>query len=284
MNRRPIQVLAAATAVLCAVAAVVGGAGAAAARTRAVAASSSLPASLGDLVCHRALAPAKRRVAATAFVHPITGSSKVAVRFRLLRRIAPGETFTAVHGSGLNTWLTKSLGATSDSWRVIHTVSDLYAPAAYRFAVGFRWIGSGGQILAHTVRFGRICHQPELRPDLEVVAIDVQPDSANAQDNVYRAQIHDAGATGAGPFQVQLSDQGTVHTRRVIHIRAHRSLWVRLAGPLCDSSQPPVVTVDPKDRVDVYSRSQASLTATCPPPSSTTSTTTSSTTSSTSAA
>ncbi len=264
----------AATAAACAVAAVVWGAGVAAAATRASAASASLPASLGDLVCHHALAPARRRVAATAFVHPITGSSKVAVRFRLLRRIPPGQTFTAVHGTGLNTWLTKSLAGTSDSWRVIHTVSDLYAPAAYRFAVGFRWIGSGGQILAHTVRSGRssgrICHQPELRPDLEVLAIDVLPDSSNAQDDVYRAQIHDAGATGAGPFQVQLADQGTTHTRRVIHIRAHRSLWVRLVGPLCASTQPPVVTVDPHDRVDVYSRSEASLTATCPPPSGTT--------------
>jgi hypothetical protein len=209
-------------------------------------------------------------VAATAFVHPITGSSKVAVRFRLLRRIPPAETFTAVHGSGLNTWLTKSLHGASDAWRLIHTVSDLYAPAAYRFAVGFRWIGSGGQILAHTVRSGRICHQPELRPDLEVLAINVLPDSTNAQDNVYRAQIHDAGATGAGPFQVQLADQGTIHTHRVIHIRAHRSLWVRLVGPLCNSSQPPVVTVDPHARVDVYSRSEASLAATCPAPSSTT--------------
>jgi hypothetical protein len=266
MNRRPIQLVVAATVAMCAAATAVSGAGAAGAATRAGAAAASLPASLGDLVCHHALAPTRRSVSATAVVHPITGSDKVAVRFGLLRR-TPGQTFTAVHGVRLNTWLTKALAGTANSWRLIHTVSDLYAPAAYRFAVGFRWIGSGGRILAHTVRSGQICHQPELRPDLQVLAIDVAADPTDAQDDVYRAQIHDAGATGAGPFQVQLADQGVVHTRRVIHIRAHRSLWVRLVGPVCDSAQPPVVTVDPHDRLDVYSRSQASLTATCPPPS-----------------
>jgi hypothetical protein len=265
MNGRPIQSRVAATVAVCVVATVVWGSGGAAA-SQAGAAAASLPASLGELVCHHALAPARRSVAATAVVHPITGSDKVAVRFRLLRRIA-GQTFTPVRGAGLNTWLTRSLAGTANSWRLIHTVSDLYAPAAYRFAVGFRWIGSGGRILASTVRSGRICHQPELRPDLQVLAVDVAPDASDAQDDVYRAQINDAGATGAGPFQVQLADQGVVTTRRVIHIRAHRSLWVRLVGPTCSSAQPPVVTVDPHDRLDVYSRSQASLTATCPVPS-----------------
>jgi hypothetical protein len=168
--------------------------------------------------------------------------------------------------------MTKSLSGTSASWRLIHTVSDLSAPAAYRFSVKFRWIGSDGQILDHAARLGRICHQPELRPDLEVTSIDVQPDSSNPQDDVYRAQIYDAGATGAGRFQVQLSDQGTVTTRRVWQVRAHRSVWVRLAGPLCNSSEPPVVTVDPHHRLDVSSRSEASLAATCPAPSSATST------------
>jgi hypothetical protein len=176
----------------------------------------------------------------------------------------PGGTFTPVHGSGLNTWVSKSLAGTADSWRLIHTVSDLSAPAAYRFSVGFRWVGTSGQILAHTVRSGPTCHQPELRPDLEVLRISVLADPADAQDDVYRAEIRDAGATGAGPFQVQLSDQGTVQNRRVDHIGAHRSIWVRLTGPTCSSSEPPAVTVDPHDRIDVYSRSQATLTATCP--------------------
>lgn len=260
-----------AVAALCAAVAAVGGAGAAMAQTRASVAASLLPASLANPVCHHALNPVNRSVAATAVVRPVTGASKVAIDFRLLRR-TPGTSFALVHASGLNTWVTKSLARTSDTWRLIHTVSDLSAPAAYRFSVKFRWMGSSGQIIDRTVRSGRICHQPELRPDLQVLKIDVAPDSANAQDDVYRAEIHDAGATGAGPFQVQLSDQGTVTTHRILHIRRHSSLWVPLVGPLCNSANPPVVTVDPHERIDVYSRSQASLTATCPAASSGTST------------
>lgn len=274
MNGRRIQALAAAGAA-CALALVAWGGGPASAQGRARAASVQTgtraasaggQAQLTDPVCHHALNPVKRTVGATAVVRAMAGATTVEVDFRLRRR-APGGTFSPVHGPGLGTWLSKQLSRASDSWRVIHTVSDLSAPAAYRFLVGVRWIGSSGQILGHARRSGNICHQPELRPNLQVRTIQVLPDSANAQEDLYRAQIHDAGATGAGPFPVQLTDQGQVSsTRRVTHIQAHTSVWVRLVGPLCDSSAPPVVTVDPHDRVNVSSRARASLAATCPAP------------------
>jgi hypothetical protein len=275
MNRRPIQVLVVVTAVALAVAAMGGAVAGAHSRVRARAADATSPprAALSDLVCHHALNPSNRSVSATAVMRPVPGTAKLAVKFRLVRRTA-GSAPSDVTGPGLGTWLTKQFGKRpGDVWRVIHTVSDLSAPAGYRFAVSFRWISSSGQILARATRFSRICHQPELRPDLEVLSITVAGDPANAQDDYYRALIKDAGATGAGPFQVQLSDQGTVANHRVAHIYPHQTLAVRLAGPVCSSSDPPTVTVDPAHRIDVYSRSQASLSANCPAPASASGTT-----------
>lgn len=249
-----------------AVAAAVWGAGTATARAQAAApVSSGAAPTLDGLACHRALNPAQRSVAVTALMHPLSGSSRLAVDFRLLRR-APGDRFTPVHGTGLGSWLTKQFGpGSADSWQVIHTVRDLSAPASYRFSVAFRWIGSSGRVIARAARLSRVCRQPELRPDLQVLAIDVQPDVANARDDVYRTEIHDSGATGAGPFQIQLAAQGTIFsTRSLTRISAHRSAWVSLTGPLCNGAQPPIVTVDPHHRVDVYSRSESSLAASCP--------------------
>jgi hypothetical protein len=270
MNRRPIQVLLAATAAVLAVAAVSGAA--AFARSRgagtARAASTQPLAALTDLTCHHALDPRNRSVSSTALIRPVAGTAKEAVNFHLIRRTR-GGTPESVSGPGLGGWLTKSFaGQPVDLWRVIHTVADLSAPASYRFSVSFRWIGSSGQILARATRASRSCHQPELRPNLEVVKITVGSDLANAAEDYYTAQIRDAGATGAGPFRVELSDQGQVDRHRVAHIDPHQTLSVRLAGPACSSTDPPTVTADPAHRVDVYSRAQASLTATCPAPTS----------------
>ena len=269
MTTRPVQLLAAASV---AVAGIVGlsalpEAASATVRSRPATSASSAPsrASLTDLVCQHALAPANRSFSDTAVIRTVPGTSREAVRFRLLRRPAKTTDWTAVHGPGLGTWLSKDFGHhPGDVWRVIHTVSDLSAPAAYRFLVSFRWIGSKGATLARSSRVSHNCFQPELRPDLEVRSIAVLSDSAQPSEDIYRARILDAGRTGAGPFQVQLSDQGQVVNRRVARIRPRQTLAVKLVGPACDSSEPPTVTVDPDHEVDVSSRAHATLSATCP--------------------
>lgn len=219
---------------------------------------------LTGFVCRRALRPIDRSISATAVIRPISGTVKLAVNFRLLRRSPTGVVIN-VHGAGLGTWLTKSIQSRpQEAWRVIHTVSYLSAPATYRLKVSYRWVGAGGRVIAHGARRSRRCRQPELRPNLEVQSIAVGADATDASDDYYLARIYDAGATGAGPFLVQLADQEQLVNRRVRHIRRHELLSVRLAGPLCDRADPPTVTVDPYHRVDVYSRARASLTATCP--------------------
>ena len=230
--------------------------------------SDSSRASLTGLDCQHALMPANREFSDTAVMRAMGGTRREGIRFRLVRRPAKGGAFTPVHGPGLGTWLTRQGGGhPGDVWRVIHTVSDLSAPAVYRFIVGFRWIGSDGTVLARASRTSHTCFQPELRPDLVVRSITVSSDSADSSDDIYRARIRDAGATGAGPFQVQLGiqDQHQVEdTRRVAHIDPHQTLVVKLIGAVCNSSDPPTVTADPRHRVHVYTRAHASLTATCP--------------------
>jgi hypothetical protein len=263
MIRRPIQVMLAAAALGVAAASLAGAGPAAGARALppASGAASALPASLTDLVCHHALAPANRSTSDTAVVRPVAGTVKVGVEFRLIRKSTTTGAITTLKLGG---WLTKKLSQTSDVWRVIHKVSDLAAPDNYRFAVSFHWIGAKGKLLAKVVRLSRRCHQPELRPDLEVVSIGVQADSSNPGEDDYAVALRNAGATSAKNFYVRFSDQGKVSNRWVARLYPHQTRSLTFTGPLCSSTNPPQVTADPLHLVDVYSRSQATLTATCP--------------------
>ena len=238
----------------------VGGSAASAATPRAL---------LVGQVCQAALDPPARAVSVTAVMRPVTGTKKLQVEFQLLERAAPSAAWAPVAGPGLGVWLSPthpaSLGQQpSDVWFVKKPVADLNAPASYRFEVTFRWLGSGGGVLQTTTRLGRVCRQPELRPDLAVESISVVPGPSGASRAAYLAVIENLGLTGAGPFTVELSEGGSaLMDKTVVHLAAHASITVKLDGPACNPTQPPTVTVDPTDQVDVYSRAQATLAAQC---------------------
>lgn len=220
---------------------------------------------LSHVVCQRALDPPARAVSVIASMRPVPGTERMAVNFHLLERAPGSHTYERLMGAGLNTWIEKDFGSQpGDLWRVVHPVADLAAPAVYRFVVAFRWSGAGGKVLARTTRISRRCRQPELRPDLVVNSVRVATDPQRPGSNLYYAQIGNTGATGAGPFLVRLSDAGTVRDVSVQHLGAHSEKTVAIAGPACSPSDPPTITVDPSEEVDVSSRSQSMMTVACP--------------------
>ena len=79
---------------------------------------------------------------------------------------------------------------------------------------------------------------------------------SDSSQDIYRAEIRDAGVTGVRRFLVQLANQGVLVNRRV-RIAPLQTLAVKLVGPLCNSSAPPTVTADPHHRIAVSSRAQA---------------------------
>lgn len=235
----------------------------------ALAASSEPPrAALSDFVCQRALDPPARAVSVTAVMRPLAGTQKMAMNFSLVEKANGASSWSAVSGSGLGVWITPSdptLGQRpGDVWNVPHPVADLYAPARYRFSVRYRWTGDGGRVLGTATRVSAVCRQPELRPDLVVDSIAVTPDRDHAGFDDYVATIDNTGATSAGSFSVELSDQGTVTDQTVQSLDPRASTEVKLVGAACSAADPPTVTADPSDQVDVSSRARASLTAECP--------------------
>jgi hypothetical protein len=260
MKRRQIAVL-----VMLAVA------GAAVAGSAVAGASALAPrAQLRNLVCQKALDPPARAVSITAVMRPLAGTQKLELRFDLLARAAGAGGFTPLSGTGLGTWITPgapnpTLGRRAgDVWIVHHPVADLAAPAAYRFRVGFRWLGAHGKVLGTATKTTASCRQPELRPDLLVQSVTVGPAPHHPKLDQYVAVIRNAGATAAGPFNVEFSDGSQAKSGAIKRIPAHATRAIVFVGPACTATAPPSLTIDPQSQVDDFNRANNTASAVCP--------------------
>jgi hypothetical protein len=235
----------------------------------AAAVNQPVRAHLRGFVCQHALEPSQRLVSVVAVMRPLTGTERLEMRFELMSRAPGSAAYGYVHGGDLGTWISPpkqpiTLGTRpGDVWSLNHPVADLPAPASYRFRVTFRWIGAHGRVLGDAVRESPRCAQPELRPDLQAVAFVAKPIPNKPKRDSYVATITDDGLTGAGPFDVEFTDGTIVKNQAVTHIKAHQTLMLNFEGPLCDSTAPPTITIDPTQQVDDYNRTNNSLTATC---------------------
>lgn len=242
---------------------------ASAAATGAGPASSSV-AQLSGYACVRARDPLLRGMTVTAVMRPLSGTQRLELRFDLLKAFHRAGRYRAVKGKNLGIWFSPTDPATlgqqaGDVWRFDHPVVGLAAPAFYRLRVGFRWVGGGGRILGRQTLLTPICHQLELRPDLAVASLSVQPVVSHPGDDVFTAVVRNRGATGAGPFSVELDLPGyanLVHT--VTWLGPHRRKQVTFLAPACASGSELRVLADPGGQVDDYDPANNSLVFACP--------------------
>jgi hypothetical protein len=235
----------------------------------AISASASTPvAKLRGFSCHRSVNPVGRAIAVSAVMRPLTGTRRMALRFELYSRAKANPAWTVVSGGDLGAWVTPrnpTLGQRpGDVWIVNKPVNEVGAPAAYRFRVTFRWTGSKGRRLGTAVRTSATCNQPELRPDLLVQSIDVQPISGHPHLNLYVATIANHGATAARRFRVLFSTaSGGSASRAIKLLAAHAKTTVSFRGPACNTTAPSTITVDPDGVVDDFNRTNNTRTAVC---------------------
>ncbi len=246
--------------------------GASAAAAVAGAASTAPRAHLRGFECTKAIEPAQRIVSVKAVMRPIKGTRGMELQFNLLSKTGSGP-WTAVRGGDLGSWVSPPRQATplgsrpGDVWTLNHPVADLPAPATYRFQVHFRWLGAHKRILGETVRESPTCYQPELRPDLVALSFTAQTIPNKPKHDQYTATIKNTGLTGAGPFEVEITGNGFSSPSNVIridHINAHQTLARTFTGPPCVQSAAPEMTIDPTQQVDVYTRADTTLAASCP--------------------
>jgi len=61
------------------------------------------------------------------------------------------------------------------SYEIDKGVDNLQAPASYQLRVGFRWYNARGKVVRTAHRLTKICHEPDLRPNLAIGRVTVTP-------------------------------------------------------------------------------------------------------------
>ena len=185
-------------------------------------------------------------------MRPLTGTSKMQMKFELMRQTKPHTRFVAVHGRGLGSWISPTdptLGQQAgDVWILNHPVVNLAAPATYKFKVVFKWIGAQGQTLGMATQASPTCYQPELRADLLVRSLSVTPITSGpaAGQWAYVALIANRGLTGAGPVEVVFANGSSVPVpATVAWVGAKSTARQRFVSAPCTSGTTLTVTVDP---------------------------------------
>lgn len=225
---------------------------------------------LRGFVCQHALDPPARAVSVQAVMRPVAQTSKMQMKFDLLRQRS-GHAFVLLRGRNLGSWITPTdseLGQNpNDVWVVNHPVVNLYGPAAYKFRVTFRWLGSSGQVLSTAVQSSPACYQPELRPDLVVRSLTVKPvtPGSSAGQDAYTATIANRGLSAAGMFVAEfINGNGASQTASVPPLGAKSSTRQRFVAPPCVPGTTLTVMVDPAHTVDEYDLENNTLTVKCP--------------------
>jgi CARDB len=228
-------------------------------------------ATVKEFVCHPALKPGRRVVGVTAVMRPIPGTFSLSMRWQLLGTKA-GHV-TQVRGGDLGKWISPhptTLGEQpGDVWVLKHAVTGLPVGSTYRFRVSFRWIGAGGGQIASSTHTSAGCWQPDMRPDLAVQSISVNPVPGDSSHNQYVVWIANKGSTSAGSFDVAFTPGGSAGVRQTAtfpQLGAHQAVSETFTGPACMSGTAPTVTVDPDYASLDVSRANNSMTATCPGP------------------
>jgi CARDB len=200
------------------------------------------------LRCTHGATPAERTVTFEGRIAASGASRTMQMRFTLQAQSPDSPLWAKVSAPGFGTWITVPRGYSR--YLYDKTVEDLLAPASYRAIVDFRWRDAAGHVI-RTVRHGsRACRQPDPRPNLTAGALSVQPASLAGRRR-YVATIVNAGRGDAGPFEVDITREGTLlGSLQLAGLAAGAQRQISLSGPACTPGEQIAVVVDAPNAVD----------------------------------
>jgi hypothetical protein len=88
----------------------------------------------------------------------VPGTTRMMMRIEVLERMPKEAFYRAISYPGLGAWLKASTGV--KTYKNLNKVTDLAAPAAYRAAIHFRWVGAKGRTIKTLELRTPRCEQP----------------------------------------------------------------------------------------------------------------------------
>jgi hypothetical protein len=200
------------------------------------------------VACHTGSTPAARYLTADAVMRSLSAGDRMQLRFDLQRRDGTSR-FVRVAGPGLGTWNTANRGVARFRFR--KTIANLPVGWGYRVVVHYRWLDSGGDVLARAVRYTAACWQPDPRPDLWPSALLAGGPGPAPGSRTYLVVVRNTGRSAAADFGVQLTVGGAAQPPVTVPgLAAGGSQRVTIVAPRCSLGETVRVAVDPDDRVD----------------------------------
>jgi len=90
------------------------------------------------------------------------GSVRMAIRIEIQELVSGEAQFHTVTASGLSAWRVSDPGV--KAFKYNKQVTNLFAPAAYRATIRFRWLNAKGRLMRSSVRHTPRCTQPAATP------------------------------------------------------------------------------------------------------------------------
>lgn len=115
-------------------------------------------ASAATEACVTSVVQSERSATFVGEMTAVPGTVHMQMRIDVLERGAKEEGFHAIAYPGLGQWLRSSPGV--KTYRNFSKVTDLSAPAVYRAAVRYRWLGAKGRVIRTMYLRTTRCEQP----------------------------------------------------------------------------------------------------------------------------
>jgi hypothetical protein len=214
--------------------------------------------------CQSGPQAANRVATFTGSMPAVKGTRRMWMRFDLLRRVPPAETFTPVKTTGLGVWH-KSASGRASGFVFDQRVQALAAPGAYRAVVRFRWYGADVALLRSARRVTGTCTQPDQRPDVRAGLFGAAPGPA-ADQATYQLVVFNGGRTAAGPFAVGLRVAGVDQPsgRVPTGLAAGTSATLTFVAPACAPGSTVRFTLDARSEVAEAAEADNAVVRPCP--------------------
>ena len=200
--------------------------------------------------CDTGASAAQRDAVFTGSMPADPDAVRLGMRFDLQERRAGASDYKTLKVPNFGVWQKSDSGA--DGYVIDKRVEQLAAGSSYRVVVHYRWYAKSGKLVRSAKRTSAVCKQPDLRPDLRVLSISLDPgvDPASA---VYRVTVRNDGAGAvSAAFRVTLALDGVALPvgEPVPTLAPAASSVVSFTGPRCGSASVLRAVVDPGAAVD----------------------------------